>query len=387
MADFTALNAWAEELITSERLMNAEICIVRHGDTVFSCQHGHMDLARQRPVLENSIFRIYSMTKPIVAVAIMQLIEEGKLKVTDPVSKFISTFTNQFVVDSQGNRVPASRDITVHDLLTHTAGLTYGGPDHPPVSTSYREKGIDFSTPYADLAEMVAHVGTCDLYYQPGSRWVYSVANDVLGRVIEVASGLTLDQFLEKRIFEPLGMTDTAFHVSADRQSRFVGNFGYDSAGQLEDISDGSNDRFLKSGTLLSGGGGLVSTARDYMTFAKMMLANGTLDVTRILEPASVELMTRNHLPGDLTSMGCAVHSTMSMTGIGYGYGVAVTIDQDQTSMSCSNGDYGWAGVANTYFWIDPEKDMVVLFLSQQMPASDMPIRADLRSLVYTSLR
>lgn len=387
MSQFQAVDSWANHLVQSERLVNTDITIFRDGEMALSCRHGHMDLARQRPLMENSIFRIYSMTKPMIAVAVLILLEAGKLKVSDPVSKYISTFANQFVVDSDGNRNPVSRDATVHDLLCHTAGLTYGGTDYPPVSTSYREKGIDFSAPFANLAEMAAQVGTCDLFYQPGSRWIYSIANDILGRVIEVASGMALDQFLYDHLFKPLDMRDTSFHVSNNNVPRFVSNFGYDAAGNLEDVSTGSNDRFLNAGSLLSGGGGLVSTAQDYMTFAKMMLGGGTLDGVKILGPDTVDLMTQNHLPGDLPSMGCAVHSTMDMTGVGYGYGVAVTTDQDEASISGSNGDYGWGGVANTYFWIDPKENMIVLFLSQLMPASDLPVRADLRELVYNSIR
>ncbi|NQV98299.1 MAG: beta-lactamase family protein [Rhodospirillales bacterium] len=385
--DYAPLNTWAEGLVASGRLANTELTVFRKGQTEFTCRHGFMDLAGRRPLLDNSIFRIYSMTKPIIAVAIMILAEEQLLCLSDPVSGFIPTFSDQFVSQADGERVAADRQITVHDLMSHTAGLTYGGTEHPPVSTSYRAKGIDFSSAYADLAEMAAKVGTCDRYYQPGTRWIYSVANDILGRIIEVASGLSLDTFISQRILEPLAMADTGWHVKPQDKARFVANFGYDSDGCLRDRSAESEDRYLNGGTLLSGGGGLVSTSSDYMAFARMLLAGGTVDGTRILSPRSLAMMTRNQLPGDLPSMGCPVHSKMDMSGIGYGYGVAVTIDQDKATIGCSNGDFGWGGVANTYFWVDPREDMIVLFMSQLMPAVAMPIRTDLRKLIYQAIR
>ena len=390
MTTFIEIESWAQELVQSKRLANAEITIYRHGETHQLKRFGTMDLEGQRPLPENTIFRIYSMTKPIIAAAIMMLREEGKLDLNDPASKFIPEFENTQVVRFENGkdvgRESAERNVTVHDLLTHTAGLTYGGPDYPPVSTGYKNAGVDFAAAYANLDEMVANVAGCPLYYQPGSRWIYSIANDILGRIIEVASEMTLDQFLQNRIFAPLGMVDTGFHVGPEKQSRFPSNFGYDQNKNLIDTSDGSNDRFLKSGTLLSGGGGLVSTSSDYMKFARMLLNKGSLDDVTILQPASVDLMTQNQLPGDIPSMGCPEHSTMDMTGIGYGYGVAVIVDEQRASISCSNGDFGWGGVANTYFWVDPKQDMIVLFMSQLMPASDMPIRVKLRDLVYQSI-
>lgn len=387
MSDYKELDQWASELVQSQRLANADITVIKDGNTQYSNLYGYMDLARQNPLVDNAIFRIYSMTKPIICVAILMLAEEGKLQISDPVEAYIPSFANQSVVGPDGQRTPTKRPMTLHDLLTHTSGLTYGGEDHPPVSTSYRPNGIDFSEAHGSLQEMVDRVGQRDLFFQPGSRWLYSIAIDVLGRIIEVASGMPLDQFMETRIFQPLGMKDTGFHVHAGQKSRFVSNFGYDEHGQLMDVSDGSNERFLGHGTLLSGGGGLVSTRDDFLRFCQMMLAKGTFGDRQILSENSVELMTRNHLPGDLPAMGCTHHSTMDMSGIGFGYGVAVTQDQDRAAIACSNGDYSWGGVANTYFWIDPKENLIVLFLSQLFPASDMPVRAELRRRVYEVIR
>jgi len=245
MTDFSPLNAWAEDLVTSGRLAQTEITLIREGATAFNCRHGFMDLARQKPLPENALFRIYSMTKPIISVAVLMLAEDGRMLLSDPVSKYIPTFTNQNVVSPTGERVAAERAVTLHDLMSHTAGLTYGGDGHPPVSTSYREHGINFSDAYGDLAEMTAKVGERDLYYQPGSRWVYSVADDILGRVIEVASGQSLDAVISQRILQPLAMTDTDWHVKPGDEARFVDNFGYDSSGNLQDSSAESLDRYL----------------------------------------------------------------------------------------------------------------------------------------------
>ncbi len=390
MTQFTPVDHWARSLIDQRRLAQAEITILRRGETVFSERYGSMDLEGQRPLPEDAVFRIYSMTKPIIAVAVLMLAEQGKLALQDPVAKFIPEFSDaQVSAHTNGKEVrrePAQTPVTLHHLMTHTAGLTYGGDEYPPVSTAYRENGIDFSMAYANLAEMAAKVGRQPLFYQPGTRWIYSVANDILGRVIEVSSGMPLDHFFTNHIFAPLGMDDTGFHVSDAQKDRFVANFCYDAAGKLADCSAGSHERFLEHGTLLSGGGGLVSTSRDYLKFAQMLLGRGSFAGAQILTPQSVDLMTTNHLPGDLPSMGCATHSTMEMTGVGYGYGVSVMIDQNKVRFPCSNGDFGWAGVANTYFWVDPAEQLIVLFMSQLMPASDMPIRVDLRKRVYQSL-
>ncbi len=390
MGQFAPLESWAKDLVDRHRLANTEITIYRRDQMAFRLRYGFMDLQRQRPLIDDAIFRIYSMTKPVICAAVLMLMEDGRLALTDPVAKYIPALANLYVFNSTGTahaaRVAAHRDITIHDLLSHTAGLTYGGQEYPPVSTSYRVKGIDFSKPHGTLAELADRVGSCDLYFQPGSRWIYSIANDILGRVIEVASGQNLDRFLAQRLFLPLQMPDTSFHVAEADRSRFVSNFCYGPSGALEDCSDQSDDRFLNNGTLLSGGGGLVSTSKDYLRFLQLLLGRGTIDDLNLLDPASVDLMTSNQLPGDLPSMGCPIHSKMDMAGIGYGYGVSVLIDAEKAAVHGSTGDYGWGGVANTYFWVDPRQEMIVLFMSQLLPAADMPIRTDLRHLVYQSL-
>ncbi len=391
MSKFSALDRWAHDLVLSRRLANTEISILQQGKSTYYSQYGHMDLEQTKPLVENAIFRIYSMTKPIVSVAVLMLNETKALNLSDPVSKYIPSFANPTVIvdpqDPNAGSVAANREITLHDLMSHTAGLTYGGTGHPPVSTSYREKGINFADAYGDLADFSSRIGECNLYYQPGTRWVYSVADDILGRVIEVASGQSLDRFLTEHIFAPLEMSDTGFHVPENKRSRFVSNFCYNGSGALEDCSDESADRYLRQGTLFSGGGGLVSTSQDYLRFTQMLLGNGSLGSIQILKETSVQLMTQNQLQGDLPAMGCPVHGKMDMSGIGYGYGVSVIVDANKASVGCSTGDYGWGGVANTYFWIDPIEDMIVLFMSQLTPAADMPIRTDLRKHVYDGIR
>lgn len=281
---------------------------------------------------------------------------------------------------------PVHKEMTIKHLLTHTGGLIYANQASETIKTLYKRTGVDFSAPYSSLADAVDGIAGLPLVCHPGTGWNYSVSHDVLGRLIEVVSGQSFDQFLRTRIFEPLRMVDTGFQVETANHHRLVNNYGYDENGRLTDISNNSADRFLRGGALLSGGGGLVSTSADYLRFARMMLNSGELDGACLLKPKTVALMTTNHVDGDIPDMGELMHSGYSMAGIGFGLIGAVMLDPGRSVFAGSKGDYCWGGAASTYFWVDPLEDMIVVFLTQLMPSSALPLRQDLRRMVYAAL-
>lgn len=388
---FGALDAWVETMIATGKLAHAQTTVFKAGATIHTNCQGVMDIAGDATLRPDAIFRIYSMTKPVTAVALMTLIEEGKCALEDPLAKFIPAFSDTRVysggdIDNFDTEVPHA-PLTIRHLLTHTGGLTYANQKVEPVATLYRNKKVDFSAARDDFAAAVDTVAGLPLIFHPGSRWHYSISHDVMGRLIEVISGQRFDRFLEERIFQPLRMADTGFRIATENHHRLTAIYGYDKEGQLKDISAYSADRFLRGGTLLSGGGGLVSTSADYLRFARMLLNKGTLDGARILQPATVERMTRNDLSGDLPTMGAAQDSGDELTGIGFGLIGAVMLDPAQSVFDGSPGDYCWGGAASTYFWVDPQEEMVVTFMTQLMPPAALPSRREVRRLVYAALR
>jgi CubicO group peptidase (beta-lactamase class C family) len=310
----------------------------------------------------DTIFRIYSMSKPITTVAAMMLFEENKLGLDDPVSKYIPEMKNLRVyVGPKDETVPALREITIRDLMRHTAGFTYGAFSDTPVDHMYRQqKVLDRNMP---LQEFVAKLAKIPLVYQPGTRFHYSVAVDVLGRVVEVVSGKTLDVFFNERIFKPLDMVDTAFYVPASKVDRFATNYGPG----LVMIDDPSKSPYLKPPKFFSGGGGLVSTARDYARFCQMMLDGGTLEGTRLLQSETVQMMTRNQLPSHALPMAMPAGAPTDK-GLGFGLGFAVRMAADPKNPASPAGEYFWGGAASTGFSICPKNDTVVVALTQFMP-------------------
>ncbi|MDK1023167.1 MAG: serine hydrolase domain-containing protein [Gammaproteobacteria bacterium] len=354
----------------------------------FECQ-GRMDIEADKMISEDTIFRLYSMSKPVTSVALMMLYEDGHFQLDDPVSRFVPSFENMEVYIS-GNRdeyktQPADRQITIRDLLTHTAGFTYGFMRTSVVDTLYRDKGLEESN---TLAEMVTKLSELPLLFSPGSRWSYSVATDVCGYLVELISGERFDQFLQEQIFEPLGMLDTGFSVPESKVHRLAANYERTADDGLQLTDSPETSRYTQEVTYFSGGGGLVSTARDYLRFAQMLLNKGELEGERILGRKTVELMTSNHLPdnGDLTSMGQPVFSETPYDGIGFGLGFSVMLDPATAQILGTPGEFAWGGAASTYFWVDPGEELIAILLTQLMPSSSYPIRREFRVLVYQSI-
>jgi CubicO group peptidase (beta-lactamase class C family) len=321
------------------------------------------------------------MTKPITSVAVMMLYEEGHFQLDDPVSKFIPEFKNVkvFVRKTEAGFELAGpkREITIRDLLTHTSGLAYGMDKDTPVEEMYKE--ADLFRFDETLEKMIQRLVKLPLANQPGSRWRYSIATDVLGYLVEVVSGKRFDVFLEERIFGPLGMEDTGFYVPDEKIGRFAAMYRPEEKGGLKRDDKVEWGTFSKSTRLLSGGGGLVSTASDYMRFAQMLLNKGELDGTRLLGRKTVELMTANHLPDELIRQG-------NMTkGYGFGLGFAVLMDVAQSESLGSEGEYMWGGAASTGFWIDPEEGLIGILMTQFMPYNDRFAR-EFKVLTYQAI-
>jgi CubicO group peptidase (beta-lactamase class C family) len=383
---------WMHQWTDSGRIAGTVTCVMRKGELAFAEIAGKADVARSKPMRPDTIFRIYSMTKPLTSTAIMMLYEEGRFQLDDPISKFIPAFANQRVF-SGGSRgkiesVPAERDITFRDLLTHTSGLTYGFMEANPVDALYRAKegGVDFQTADTNLKDLVERLATFPLIAQPGKAWNYSVSTDVLGYLVEVISGQPFEKYLVEKVTKPLGMVDTDFHVPKEKHERLAANYSAGAGGKLDLIDDPAKSRYLAPRRVNSGGGGLVSTAADYLRFCKFMLNKGELDGVRLLGRKTVELMTMNHLDGDMADMGTPRFSESTYTGIGFGLGFSVMIDPAKAQIAGSPGEFAWGGAASTAFWIDPVEDMAVVLLAQLMPSSTYPIRRELRVLTYQAI-
>ena len=387
------ITPWMADYVASGKLPGCLTAVMRRGKLAYLAHTGMADPDIGRPVDENTVFRIYSMTKPIVSAAIMTFFEEGRFQLDDPVARFLPEFADTPVwVDGDGSDMrtePPAEPMKIWHLLTHTAGLVYGARNDTPVGALCRANGIDFSRRNGgDLAETVRRLAEIPLRWQPGTRWEYSVATDVLGRLVEVLAGQPLDEVLQARIFDPLGMSDTGFQVRTEQLTRFAALYTAKEGGIVRD--DGSDDTasHVRDVTLFSGGGGLVSTAADYLRFAEMIRRKGVLGDTRILGRRTGELMAMNHLPNtsDMAGMGTPVHSETSYEGIGFGLGFSVVLDPATAKAACSPGELAWGGAASTAFWIDPEEEISVVFLTQLMPSSSYPIRRELRSLVYQAI-
>ena len=366
------------------------VAVVRDDRLVWLDTCGWRDVEHARPVEPDTIYRIYSMTKPITTVAALMLYEEGCFQLDDPVAKFIPAFADTRVFDGGDaesfTTAPLARPITVHDLMVHTSGLTYGFQHEHAVDALYRNHGVEFNANVAPLADLVDATAGQPLVFQPGTRWNYSVSTDVLGRLVEIWSGIPLDTFFVERIFGPLGMHDTGFRVRDGQAHRLASNYVQADDGGLRRVDAAHESPFLEPAVTLSGGGGLVSTAADYLRFMRMLRGNGALEGARLLGRKSVELMTMNQLPGDLADMGRPRFAEMPFTGVGFGLGVSVMLDPARARILGSPGEYAWGGMASTAFWVDPAEDMLVLLLTQLMPSSAYPIRRELRVLTYQAL-
>lgn len=385
------VDGWMRRLVAEGKLAGLSVMLSRRGETAFFRAHGLADIARGTPFAADTITRIYSMTKPLTSVAVMMLYEEGRFQLDDPITRFLPEFTDMRVFTG-GNRVkaetvPAERPITIRDCLTHTAGFTYGFMEATLVDALYRQNGVDFGENQdASLAEVVARLARQPLLAQPGAEWNYSVATDLLGHLVAVVSGQDFGDFLKTRVIDPLGMVDTDFHVPADKVSRLAANYSLFRDRSLKLYDDAVGSRFAAKPAIASGGGGLVSTASDYMRFCRFILGRGALDGVRLLGRKTVELMLMNHLGGDLASMGQPRFSESSYTGIGFGLGFSVMLDPARAQIVGTPGEVAWGGLASTSFWIDPAEDLAVVMLAQLIPSSALPIRRELRVLTYAAL-
>ena len=387
------LGGWMDGYVESGKLPGCLTAVMRRGALVYFECRGMADPETSRAVAPDTVFRIYSMSKPIVTAAAMTLFEEGCFQLDDPVSRFLPEFADTPVwVSGAGGAMktePPAQAMKIWHLMSHTSGLVYGGRSEGPVGDAYLKAKINFGQRNdATLAEMVRAVASLPLNAHPGAAWEYGVSTDVLGRLIEAVADQPLDQILQQRIFDPLGMTDTGFQVRPNQLSRLAALFSARDGGIILEERPDENASYVRPVTLFSGGGGLVSTAGDYLRFAEAVRRKGELDGARILGRRTVELMTMNHLPGnvDLTAMGQPTFSETSMDGIGFGLGFSIVLDPATTKAACSVGEHAWGGVASTAFWIDPVEDIVAVFMTQVLPSSTYPIRRELRALVYQAL-
>jgi CubicO group peptidase (beta-lactamase class C family) len=373
----------------------------RKGELVHTGLAGHMDLERDKPMREDAIFRIYSMSKPITSVALMMLVEEGALGLDDAVATHIPEWKKlgvyasglpTLLADSPPSfmTTPPVRPMKVVDLVTHTSGLTYGFMMRTSVDAAYRKLKInDFQTP-GGLSGMIAQLADLPLEFSPGAKWNYSVSIDVMGYLVEKLSGMPFSEFLRTRLFEPLGMTDTAFWVPPEKTERLASCYQPKQGGGLKLQDDAGKSTYAKPPVLESGGGGLVSTMHDYMRFCRMMLNGGSLDGVQILSPKTVELFSLNHLPdnGELAAMAPpGAFSESGYSGIGFSIGCGVNIDVAKTKLPGSLGEYHWGGAAATAFWVDPKEDLTVVFMTQVIGSdARLTLRRDLRTLVYSAM-
>ncbi|MEJ0042467.1 MAG: serine hydrolase domain-containing protein [Rhizomicrobium sp.] len=391
-----------ERYVDSGLLNGIHTQVFRRGELVHSGMSGLMDIERGTPWREDAIVRIYSMTKPITAVALMMLVEEGKLGLDDAVHTHIPAWKNlrvyasgipSLVADTSGQflTTPVKRPMKVVDLVTHSAGLTYGFMMRTAVDAEYRRQKIgDPQTP-GGLDAFVEQLAKIPLDFSPGTAWNYSVSIDVMGYLVQKLSGQTFGEFLRTRLFEPLGMTDTAFSVPAAKIERFASCYMPKPGGGLKLQDDARRSTYAEPPKLESGGGGLVSTAADYMRFCRMMLGGGTLDGVQILSPKTVALFSTNLLPDGKTlvdlAAGDGLFTEAGYNGVGFSIGCGVTLDIAQTRLPGTPGEFFWGGAASTAFWIDPKEDLAVVFMTQVMGTeARLTLRRDLRTLVYSAM-
>jgi CubicO group peptidase (beta-lactamase class C family) len=381
-----------EKYIAPGRMAGIQFLLARKGQTVHETVLGYRDAERGTPLTADTVFRIYSMTKPVTSVALMQLVEEGAIALDDPVARHIPAWKDLAVfsagVEPGFLTTPTAKPMQVVDLLRHTSGLTYSFQTRTNIDAAYRKLEIENIHSGYDLETFVELLAKLPLEFSPGEAWNYSVATDVCGYLVQKLRGRPLDEVLRERIFEPLKMGETGFQVREDQRDRFAACYNATVGGGRELQDDPQTSPFLKPPSMVSGGGGLVSTAADYMRFANMLANGGELEGARILAPMTVRLMTANHLPGgkDLTELSRSMFSESTNAGIGFGLGFAVVFDPPKTLIPCSQGEFYWGGAASTAFWVDPVEEVTAVLMTQLLPSSSYPIRRELRTLTYAAL-
>lgn len=384
------LDAHFRRYVEDGRLPFVQLAVTRGGRMAHYAAIGLRDIDARLPIKDDTLLRIYSMTKPITSVAALMLVERGRVGLDDPVHNYIPAFAAPRVwvggtVD-QPVTAPARNTMTVRDLMRHTAGLSAAREGHP-VDELYKRRGHIHAGPVGmTLEQAVDDWASLPLLYEPGTSWAYSHATDVLGRVIEVASGVPLDLFFQREIFDPLSMADTYFRVPPHKLVRLAALYRQSASG-MERYAEVERE-VIDRERYLSGGSGLVTTMPDFLRFAEMLRRDGELDGARLLEESTVSDMRRNHLPGnvDLASVGRPIFAETPQRGVGFGLGVSVVLDPARFGVRSSMGEYGWGGAASTFFLIDPVEDMVAVLMTQLMPSNAYPIRTELRTLLYAAI-
>jgi CubicO group peptidase (beta-lactamase class C family) len=374
------------------RLPGWQVVVARGGRVVHASTYGARNLDSGAPWEPDSVARLFSMTKPVTSVVAMMLYEEGRFELKDPVSDYLPAFADTPVYRMGSHLRPVyeaqTTPMLMWHLLTHTSGLTYGFHNTHVVDALYRQAGFEWDQPAGmDLATACDEWARLPLVFQPGAEWNYGVSTDVLGRVVEVIAGQPLDEVIRTRILEPLKMSDTEFWVPDDRLDRLASLYvPHPETGRA--VPSPMAADLASRPAMISGGGGLVGTATDYLRFAQMLLNRGELDGTRLLGTRTVDFMTQNHLPGDadLESFGRPLFAETTFAGVGFGLGFSVVIDPVANGVLSSPGEFAWGGAASTAFWVDPLEEITVVFLTQLLPSSTYPIRSQLKQLVYQAL-
>lgn len=387
---------WMDRYVEDRKYPGSSILIARGGDEVYFNDSGARNVEQGLPFTRDTLVRIYSMTKPVTSVALMMLAEKGLFHLDAPVSDFIPSFKDMQALVPGAERIDQTEPCaspTLHQLITHTSGLSY--PFNPGVlAKAMDEQDLLFKPNHGPLEAMADRVAALPLAFRPGTRWEYSVGIDIIGRVVEVVAGQTLAEFFDKEILGPLGMTETGFSVPAGAGDRFASLYtplagdamalnSAETGGESLRLTDSAGTSPFEAATMYSGGGGLVGTIDDYMKFAEMLRRGGACDGGRLLSPATLDFMMRNHLPGDIASMGPQSFAEQPMEGMGFGLGGSVVLDPGRTRTPGNIGDFSWGGMASTFFWIDRVLDMSVVFFTQLAPSSSYPSRSELKALVH----
>jgi CubicO group peptidase (beta-lactamase class C family) len=388
------VSALVDRYVAEGKLAGAQVQVAHRGEVALRHTVGRADVASDRPLGDDAIYRIYSMTKPITSIALMQLYEQGRVLLEDPVSAYIPEFAEMQVFTGGTPTAPKVRPaqtvMTVKDVLTHASGLTYGFFFQNNLDAMYREDGLgNFELPDYTLEEGMRLLAAKPLAFDPGTAWNYSMSTDVCGRLVEVISGMGLDEYFAEHITGPLGMADTAFHVPADKVHRFTSNYQLTPEDPLATFDSFDTSPYLSPPVFLSGGGGLVGTVDDYQRFVDMLLNGGELDGRRIIGRKTLEYMTINHLPEGktLNELGQSLFSEAVMEGMGFGLGFSTLVDPARNGAVSSGGEFAWGGAASTAFWVDPAEEITCVFMTQLMPSRSYPLRRELKATVYQALR
>jgi CubicO group peptidase (beta-lactamase class C family) len=378
------INRVMQRYVDEGKMAGIVTLVARHASVVHSEKFGWSDIESRKPMTFDTIFRIFSMTKPITCTALMMLYEKSLFNLRDPISDFLPAFKKVKVMAEGGALVDPLRPITIQDLLRHTAGLSYGGHEDSFSVVDQLYDEADLYNSSLTNQEITARIASLPLMFHPGTKWHYSMATDVAGYLVEVLSGQPLADFMKQNIFDPLGMGDTAFSIEADRLNRFATLYGKTPDDDLAILDEPATSEYSPPIIAHAGGHGLVSTVADYLRFAQCILYKGQSEDVRLLGPKTVDLMTCNHLPTALLPI--AFEGTEPMLGMGYGLGFGVMLDVAQTGHMGSVGDCSWGGQAETYFWIDPQEELIAILMAQYIPSMTYPIRQEFRTAVYQAL-